>query len=68
MEVDHDQDQGEDHCSPIVYSNGQNTNTYNNKQRKHLRNKIKQRIKKKENKFYKKLEERKMLSDSLIAN
>jgi hypothetical protein len=64
MEVDHDQDQGEDQCISMVYSNGQNTNTYNNKQRKHLRNKIKQRIKKKENKFYKKLEERKMLSDS----
>ena len=64
MEIDQDQDQGEDQCISIVYSNGQNTNTYNNKQRKHLRNKIKTQTKKKENKFYKKLEERKMFSDS----
>ena len=28
MEVDHDQDQGEDQCISMVYSNGQNTNTY----------------------------------------
>ena len=64
MEVDHDQDQGEDHCSPIVYINGQNTNTNNSKQHKHLRNKIKQRMKQKENKLYKNLEEQKMCSDS----
>ena len=64
MEVDHDQDQGEDQCISMVYSNGQNTNTYSKKQRKNLRNKIKQRIKQKENKLYKKLEEQKMCSDS----
>ena len=59
-----DQDQGEDHCTSMVYSNGQSTNTLSRKQRKNLRNKIKQNIKKKENKFNKKLEERKMPSDS----
>jgi hypothetical protein len=64
MEEDHDQDQGEDHCTSMVYSNGQSTNTLNRKQRKNLRKKIKNRTKQKENKFYKKLEERKMFSDS----
>ena len=50
MEEDHDQDQGEDHCTSMIYSNGQSTNTLNRKQRKILENKIsrslKQRIRK----------------------
>ena len=64
MEEDLDQDQGDDHCTSMVYNNGQSIHTYSKKQRKHLRRKIKQNIKKKENKFNKKLEERKMPSDS----
>ena len=57
MEEDHDRDQGEDHCTSMVYSNGQSTNTYSRKQRKNLRKKTKRFIKKKENKLYKNLEE-----------
>jgi hypothetical protein len=38
MEEHHDQDQGEDHCTSMVYSNGQSTNTLNRKQRKNITN------------------------------
>ena len=36
MEEDRDQDQGEDHCTSMVYSNGQSTNTLNKRQRKNI--------------------------------
>ena len=38
MEVDHDQDQGEDQCISMVYSNGQSTNTLSRKQCRNIRN------------------------------
>ena len=57
MEEDQDQDQGEDHCSSMVYHEGYSTNTYTWKQRRQFRNKQKSRAKKKANKVYKEKQE-----------
>jgi hypothetical protein len=58
MEEDNDQDQGEDHCTSMVYSNGQTTNTLNWKQRKNIKNHNKS-VTKAKNKKIKKKEKRK---------
>ena len=58
MEEDYDQDQREDHCSSMVYSNGQTTNTLNWKQRKNIKNHNKS-VTKAKNKKIKKKEKRK---------
>ena len=57
MEEAHDQDQGEDHCISMVYSNGQSTNTLSRKQRRNIRN-INNLIAKRKNKKAAKKEKR----------
>ena len=54
MEEDLDQDQGDDHCTSMVYSNGQSTNTLSRKQRRNITNHNKSVVKAKNKKVAKK--------------
>jgi hypothetical protein len=57
MEEDLDQDQGDDHCTSMVYSNGQITNIFSRNQCRNRIKKIKRLARMKKNKAHKKKEE-----------